>query len=1077
MKLFKLLNTSFGWLAFFIAAVTYLLTLEPTMSFWDCGAFITSAYNLELTHPPGAPLYTLTGRLFSLFASDSSMVAWWVNAMSALLSAFTILFLFWTITHLARKIIIPNEESYTTANIIAVLGAGMVGALAFTWSITFWFSAVEAEVYGFASFFTAIVFWLILKWEEKADEPGSDSWLILIAYMMGLSIGVHLLNLLTIPALVLVYYFRKYQPSVKGLIGALAISVLILAFVLYGFISGVVEIAAWFELFFVNTLGFSFNSGLVAFVIVLTAVLAWAIYETYTAKNKYRIAISFILGIGLLGIPFLDANIWLGILIMLAMIGFFVWKKFNVPSRWLYTTMVMVTVMFIGFSTYATLVIRSSANPPLDQSSPDNIFSLRSYLAREQYGDSPLLRGATFNAPPAYRTEGNRCIPIVREGRAIWAQAPRLTPECRDRYIIVGHRMTQVMDERFMMWFPRMHNAPGLTDRHIEAYKQWSGGRNGFRGRTIHFEICGHRQSEIKPTFVENMRFFFSYQLGFMYWRYFMWNFSGRQNDIQGQGEIEHGNWITGFPFIDNLLVGRQDTLPTEMLENRGRNRYYMLPLLLGILGMLFLINSGKKGKQQFWIVLTLFVLTGIAIVVYLNQTPLQVRERDYAFAGSFYAFAIWIGLGVLALYRVAEKHIPKVLAAAGVSVICLGVPILMASENWDDSDRSGRYTARDFGHNYLVSVGQNAILFTNGDNDTFPLWYNQKVEGVRPDVRVTNLSYLQTDWYILQMQRGALESPPLPISWRHDQFISGTNDFVRVRELVDEPLSVCQVFNFVLNQDPRTFDSDGIAFIPTRNIFIPIDADQVIATGTMPESRRDEIVPRMNFELGSHLNKSQLMVIEMINQNRWERPMYFAFTVGPTMYLGLDRNDHLELTGLTYQIVPVRSESGVNTERMYYNMMNRFRFGNANNPRVYMDETTRRMALTHRMLFSVLADALLQEGDSVRALNVLNRSLEVLPGKTLRYEHFATFHALHLYELGEYETGDRIMNSFANNAVEHINWYLSLRPQQRRNSINALAHRFNELHRALVIFQTYGRADLFEKYLPVFEEFERRLN
>ena len=1077
MKRFSFLNTIFGWVAFFIAAVTYLLTIEPTASFWDCGAFITSAYNLELTHPPGAPFYMLTGRLFTLFASDPTYVAMMVNALSGILSALTILFLFWTITHLARKIIVKSEEDFTIANIIAILGSGMVGALAFTWSITFWFSAVEAEVYAYSSLFTAVVFWLILKWESQADQKGSDRWLILIAYLMGLSIGVHLLNLLTIPVLVLVYYFKKYEPTTKGLITALATSVVILAFVLYGFIFGLVEVASWFELLFVNTFGFAFNTGLKVYVALLIGVLIWSIYETYTAKNRVRMLISFVVAVSLVGIPFLGASVGIGIFIILAMIGFFYWKRKTIQSRWLYTIVTMVTVMCIGFSSYTAILIRSSANPPLDQSSPDNIFALRSYLNREQYGETPLFRGAVFNAQPRWRVEGNMCVMEFTEGRAIWAQAPRLTPECPDRYIIVGHRTRAQMAPEFYMFFPRMWNAPNLTEAHINAYQQW--GR--ITGRRITFDQCGRRESQIIPTFTENMRFFFSYQIGFMYWRYFMWNFSGRQNDIQGHGEIEHGNWITGFRFIDNRLVGCQLTLPTEMLENRGRNRYFMMPLFLGILGILFLLfNAGRTGKQHFWLIFTMFIMTGIAIVVYLNQIPFQPRERDYAYAGSFYAFAIWIGLGVLGLIRTAEKYIPKSLAAAIITVICLGVPIQMATQNWDDSDRSGRFTARDFGHNYLVSVGPNAILFSNGDNDTFPLWYNQKVEGVRRDVRVTNLSYMQTDWYILQIQRGAWDSAPLPISWTHDQFITGTNDIVRVREMTDQALSVDQVFEFILSNDPRTKDERGESFIPTRRIFIPVDADQVIATGTLPESRRHEIVDRIYFDLGTHLTRNELMVIEMINQNRWERPMYFAVTIGhinSPLFLGLGTQGHFELTGMAYQIVPVRSESGVNVEKMYYNMMNRFRFGNANDPRVYLCEVTRRMIATHRMMFFHLAEALLQTGDSVRTRNVLDYAFEVLPGKTVRYDQFAMMLASLYYELGEFESGDRILDDFANNAIEHLTWYFNLRPQHRRNSARQISMRFSDLHHSVRLFHQFGREELFEQYFPIWQEFEQRLN
>jgi hypothetical protein len=703
MKNFKLLNNVFGWVAFAIAAATYLMTMEPTASFWDCGEFISSAYKLDVGHPPGAPFFMLTGRFFSLFASDPTQVALMVNSLSALASAFTILFLFWTITHLARKVVAKTESEYTTANIIGILGAGMVGALAYTFSDTFWFSAVEGEVYAYSSLFTAVVFWAILKWENIADREGSDRWLILIAYLMGLSIGVHLLNLLAIPAIVLVYYFRKYTPSTKGVIGAMLISGIILAIVLYGIIPGFVEVASWFELLFVNTLGFSYNSGLFAYIILTIISLSWALYEANSENSHIRLTISFILAVTLVGIPFFGAHIVLGILIVAALAFLFYYKKQFISRRWLSTALAMITVILVGYSSYTVIVIRSAANPPMDQNSPDNVFALKYYLNREQYGDRPLLFGSVYNAPVKLDVKGNMCVPAEEKGAAQFAPKPKTSPDEKDEYIVTGYKLNYKMDERFDMFFPRMYSS---QPSHVSAYKTWA----NIKGTPVTYDYCGQQKTDIKPTFGENLRFFFDYQLRFMYWRYFFWNFSGRQNDIQGHGEIDRGNWITGINFIDQYLVGDQTNLPSELKENKGRNRYYMLPLLLGILGIVFQLTSGKEGKHGFWIIGLLFVLTGIAIVVYLNQTPYQPRERDYAYAGSFYAFTIWIGLGVLFLIKLIDKYIPKSVAAALVSIVALGVPALMASENWDDHDRSNRYVARDFGGNYLASLRPNAM-------------------------------------------------------------------------------------------------------------------------------------------------------------------------------------------------------------------------------------------------------------------------------------------------------------------------------------------------------------------------------
>ncbi|MFZ4582833.1 MAG: DUF2723 domain-containing protein, partial [Paludibacter sp.] len=706
MRNFRFLNNVFGWLAFAIAAATYLTTMEPTASFWDCGEFISTAYKLDVGHPPGAPFFMLTGRFFSLFASDPTQVAVMINSLSALCSAFTILFLFWTITHLARKVVAKTEEEYTTANIIGILGSGFVGALVYTFSDTFWFSAVEGEVYAYSSLFTAIVFWAILKWERVADRDNSDRWLILIAYLMGLSIGVHLLNLLAIPAIVLVYYFRNYKPTSKGVIIAMLVSGVALGVVLYGIIPGFVEVACWFELFFVNTLGMAFNTGLFIYIVLLIATLAWALYESYVNKSYLRTAISFISAITLVGIPFFGAHVFLGILIIAGMAAVFYFKKSVINGRWLNTALAMITVILIGYSSYSIIVIRSAANPPMDQNSPDNVFALKYYLNREQYGDRPLVYGPVYNAPVKLRVEGNNCIPEEKKGEAQYTPKPKTSPNDKDAYLLTGYKTDYVMDERFNMLFPRMYST---QQSHIDAYKQWA----DITGTAITYDYCGQQKTENKPTFGENLKFFFDYQVRFMYLRYFMWNFVGRQNDIQGHGEIDRGNWITGFNFIDNYLVGDQTNLPSELADNKGRNKYYLLPILLGIFGIVFQFYGGKEGRHGFWVTALLFTLTGLAIVVYLNQTPYQPRERDYAYAGSFYAFSIWIGLGVLGIIKMIDSYIPKTLAAAIVAIAALGVPALMASENWDDHDRSNRYVARDFGGNYLASIKPNAIIFS----------------------------------------------------------------------------------------------------------------------------------------------------------------------------------------------------------------------------------------------------------------------------------------------------------------------------------------------------------------------------
>ena len=1069
MNRFKFLNNVFGWLAFAIAAATYLSTMEPTASFWDCGEFIASAYKLDVGHPPGAPFFMLTGRFFSLFASDPTQVAIMVNAFSALASAFTILFLFWTITFLGQKIVAKSEEEYSFANTVGILGAGMVGALAYTFSDTFWFSAVEAEVYAYSSLFTAVVFWLILKWERVADQPGSDRWLILIAYLMGLSIGVHLLNLLAIPAIVLVYYFRNYKVTPWGVVAAMLVSIAVLGTVLYGIIPGFVEVASRFELLFVNGLGFAFNTGMYVYILLTIGTLSWSIIETHLQKSYVRMVVSFMAAITIVGIPFFGSHFILGFLIIGALAFMFYRYKKIINPRWLNTAVLMITVILIGYSSYTVIVIRSAANPPMDQNSPDNVFALKYYLNREQYGDRPLLYGQTYNAPVKLEIRGNTCIPVFKTGDASYAPMPKTDESEPDRYFVTGHKLKYVMDDRFNMFFPRMYSS---NPSHVSAYKAWG----DVKGKRVRFDYCGQERTEFVPTFTENMRFFFSYQLNFMYFRYFMWNFSGRQNDIQGHGEVDRGNWITGFNFIDKKLVGDQTNLPAELRDNKGRNKYYMLPLLLGIIGILFLIYSGKEGKHWFWITALLFFLTGIAIVIYLNQTPYQPRERDYAYAGSFYAFSIWIGLGVLGLIRFFEKYLPKTVVSVVVSVAALGVPVLMAVENWDDHDRSNRYVARDFGHNYLVSCKEDAIIFTNGDNDTFPLWYNQEVEDVRTDVRVCNLSYLQTDWYIDQMKREAYLSPPLPISWGPKDYVSGTNEVISIRDIERRPLDVHTAFRIALDPDIRI---DGENIIPSKQLYIPVNKDDVISAGILDSTRYDEIVPQlmMDFTNKSRLTKSEMMVLEMLKENKWKRPMYFAVTVGDDYYLGL--NDHFELTGLAYQIMPVSSGgrgAGVNTKEMYENMMYKFRWGNVADPKVYLDENTLRMCRTHRMMFSQLIGALIEENDTVRAKKALDFAFEVIPGTTVRHDYTSVLLAEYYYVLGDVEKGSEIMDFVAGDCLDNLNWYFGLTNAQRRSVENRIGHNFGVLNHVLRTAEQYGQRQIVEKYYSDFERLSQRV-
>ena len=1084
MKQYRLVDNIFGWVAFIIAAFVYCSTIEPTASFWDCPEFITTAYKQEIGHPPGAPFFMLMGNFFTHFASDTTQVAKMVNTMSALLSAVCIMFLFWTITHLARKLIIGDWKEMTTSKLIAIEASGMVGALIYTFSDTFWFSAVEGEVYAFSSAFTAVVFWLILKWEDHADEPHSDRWLVLIAYMTGLSIGVHLLNLLCIPAIVLVYYYKKVpHANLKGSLLALVLSFLVVVAVLYGVVPGIITVGGWFELFFVNVLGCPFNTGEIVYIICLVASVIWGIYETYNAseKNEKKQNIAFVLGFGMLGIPFYGYGwtaVVCGIIVLAVLWLALTYKRKKevvtgvdevtgiakkkmqrmplVTARIKNTALLCMLMLMIGYSSYALIVIRSSANPPMDQNSPEDIFTLGSYLSRDQYGDRPLLYGQAYTSQVALEVDGNMCKPVMQEGAPVYQRKEKASADEKDSYFVVSHKNKYIYAQN--MLFPRMYSSA-----HAQAYEDWMGGVDGTE---VPYDRCGENIMVKMPSQIDNIRFFLSYQCNFMYWRYFMWNFAGRQNDIQGNGEPEHGNWISGFSFIDDQLYGDQSKLPDDLKENKGHNVFYCMPLILGLIGLFWqawytrkrkVVKNGVEteevlpvGIQQFWVVFFLFFMTGLAIVIYLNQTPMQPRERDYAYAGSFYAYAIWCGLGVVAILDILKQKmkLSGTAISAIVAVITLLVPIQMASQTWDDHDRSGRYTCRDFGQNYLMSLQEKShpIIFTNGDNDTFPLWYNQEVEGVGTDARVCNLSYLQTDWYIDQMMRPAYNSPSVPITWPRLDFCSGTNEYVSVepeakkqildfykqdpenakKQFGDEPFELKNILkNWVRSKNP------DMHFIPTDTLYVTIDKEAVKKSGMMMAS--DSIPDKMVISLAgkSALYKGDLMMLEMLAQCNWTRPLYVALTVGEENYMNL--GDNFVQEGLVNRITPFTTNKpgakNFDTEKAYHNIMTRFKFGNLKQKGLYIDETTMRMCYTHRRLLAQTALQLIAEGKKQKAINILKKADVEIPAYnvTLDYMSGALDMARGWLMTGQKAKGKEYVEAVWKNASQYLNYYLSL--------------------------------------------------
>ncbi len=1093
MKNYKLINNITGWFVFAVAAFTYLSTIEPTASFWDCGEFITTGYKMEVGHPPGAPFFMILARFFNIFSfGNVANVAVTVNVLSALASAFTILFLFWSITHIARRVIVKNGN-VSKGQLIAITGSGLIGALVYTFSDSFWFSAVEGEVYATSSFFTAVVFWAILKWENEADKKYANRWLILIAYLMGLSIGVHLLNLLAIPAIVFIYYFKKYEVSKKGIIYAALVSVSLLLIIMYGIVQGLFVIGSKFELLFTNTFGLPFFTGLLFYFILLFAGIIYGIY--YTLK-KNRV----------------------------------LWN----------TVFTMFAVILIGYSTFVIILIRSKAETPMNQNHPDDVFALLSYLNREQYGDRPLFYGQYFNAP----LDENNPYPKVKP-----VYYDKKDKNGKDKYVIVDYTRKRNYVPEYKTFFPRMYSDSESPD-HIHGYMSWTGTtEDEFYFAKINpetDEVIRNRYGEIQydkyrpkrpPTFAENLKFFFNYQLNFMYFRYFMWNFTGKQNDIQGHGNVKDGNWISGIKFIDEWRLGDQDKIPQIMKDNKARNTYFFLPLLLGIFGMLFLYKQGELGKQYFWVIMLFFFFTGIAIVLYLNQPPFQPRERDYAYAGSFYVFSMYVGFGAAFLYKSFKKYTKEITAAILGVILSLPAPIIMAQQNWDDHDRSYRYTTRDYAENYLSSCDKNAIIFTNGDNDTFPLWYVQEVEGFRTDVRVINLSYFNTDWYINQMRRRAYDSSPVKFTLRPEQYEQGKRDVIykienpniylqeryeankdifeteykdKFKEYYDylaktdfkdkfpkefaalskgyKTIDPIQFYSFIKKLDNEQFLKDKkldidpaeirrmnsefvklvekitkagiplqtiinhiaqddkvykaplqngemVNYLPTTKFVLPVNKKTVLDNGTVALKDSSEITDAIKWDIRKqHITKNEMMVLDMLATNKWQRPIYFATTVGNSLYLKLE--DYFQLEGLAYKVVPIKNqnrsfgaEGRVNTDILYNNLMNKFKWGGLDkNPgKIYLDENNRRFIMNFKSSFKTLAEAFIKEKKYKKAEEVLDKCTNLFPNNVSPYNYYDVLLADLYYKINKPDKGTEILKTAANNYQEELVYYCSL--------------------------------------------------
>lgn len=1015
---YQRLNNIVGWFVFLIAAFTYLSTIESTASFWDCGEYIACVYKLEVGHPPGAPLFLLIGRFFSLFAmGDVTKVAYMINAVSALCSAFTILFLFWNITVFARKISDQTGE-LTKGKMIAILGSGAVGALAYTFSDSFWFSAVEGEVYAMSSFFTAITFWAILRWEREADEVHSARWIILIAYLIGLAIGVHLLNLLVIPAIVFIYYFKKYDNvTTKGVIFVGIISIVILGVIQAGIIPVIVSLAAWFEITAVNSLNLPFNSGTIIYGILLIGGIIFGLRFT---KSKVK--------------PILN------------------------------TIILCFTVILIGYSCFFVLVIRSQANTPMDENNPENAVNLLSYLNRDQYGTWPILYGQYFSAPYDSKKP-------YKDGKPLYVK-----DEKKGEYVIAYDRKATIpnYDPAFCTIFPRMWSD---QRQHVTGYKAWTNPSN-YRHKTVMNPQTGEEETLELPTFGENLKFFFKYQIGQMYARYFLWDFVGRQNEIQGHGAPHEGNWMTGIPGFDNPNMGGiTEGLPDGSDNNKGKNALYGFPLLLGLIGLFYQI---KKDNKNAGVVGLLFFFTGLAIVIYLNQKTYEPRERDYAYTGSFYAFAIWIGLGVMAVYDFLQKKMNQATGAVVATTACLlAVPTIMAKEEWDDHDRSDRYIARDFAADYLNSCAPNAILFTNGDNDTFPLWYAQEVEGIRTDVRVVCLELLNTDWYIDQLVHRAYKSAPVPFSLKKEQYQEGTRDAVFFQERgIKGFIPVKDLVDFALSDDPANKLDYGNGrsynFFPTKNMRIPVDSATVVNNGTVPKALAGRIVKNIDWVINtgnSYVQKNDFMILDLLARNNWERPIYFAATAPANSYLGLSQ--YLQLEGLAYRLVPIKQseqetqqDSRVATDTMYNNVMNKFKWGGMEVKGKFLDDVfVRSCAINVRQRMTSLAAALIEEGKKDKAIKVLDKIVEVTPQENVPYDASMYYVILGYYQAGAMEKANEISKKTFDNFETNLKYYHSFDRKRLPEFGNDPGQAQDILERLIYFAQNFKQPELEKQF------------
>jgi len=986
MRNYKLINTIAAWGVFAFSFIVYMLTLEPSVSFWDCGEFIASSYKLQVGHPPGAPFFMLVTRFFSIFAGDVTRVAFMMNCFSALASAATILFLYWTIVLLAEKI---QSKSSCTGNIL-VIASGVIGALTFAFTDSFWFSAVEAEVYAFSSLFTAVVFWAILRWEQVADQKHADRWIILIAYLVGLSIGVHLLNLLAIPAIAFIWYFKKYKPTTKGIIYTLGISAIIIAFIMWGIVQGTPTIAQKFEILFVNSFGLPYNSGLIAFIILLCGASVWLIMYSHKKKKA---------------------------LLNLATISFM--------------------VILLGFASYAVTMIRSNANPPMDENNPENAYTLMKYLNRSQYGDTPLLSGYYYNAPATGIEQGS----------------PIYYPK-NGKYIKLEGSPKYTFDSRFKTIFPRMYSQ---QDSHVGGYKSWG----NIKGTPVNI----NGETDRIPTFGENLTYFISYQLNFMYFRYFMWNFSGRQNDNQGNGDVFDGNWLTGIGFIDNIRLGHNGSQPTSMANPETTNRYFMLPFLLGLIGLFY---QYKKHRKDFWVVALLFFMTGIAIVLYLNQTPYQPRERDYAYTGSFYAYAIWIGLGVLGLFSFAEKYLKKN-TLIPVLVLCGLIPALVLAQNYDDHDRSGRYVARDLGKNYLNACEKNAILFVYGDNDTFPLWYVQDVENERPDVRICNVTLLNGDWYIDQMKRKVYESDPLPIKMSLDKYENDNRNTIVVRDDIKYPVELSTMMKMALSDDPkyklRTQGGSQYNYFPSKSAKITIDKQKVLSTKTVPANMANQIADSIVIEFSSnYLSKSDLAILDLLANNNWDRPIYLDLSVKHTSNIKLDK--YLQHEGFAFRLVPIENPTGrsiINTDILYDRLMNKCVWGNLGNKGILLDENLRRTTEVVQIKnnFYELAGQLASEKKDEKAASVLDHLYTILPTDMYGASYYDIYIASVYYRISKNDKGDKLMRTVADGSFDKINFYLSMDRSYANNYQSDLNREVSLLKEAARIASQMNRTEI----------------